>query len=195
MAVSQIKRDSEIMKRKAEKKLAKIGDGHGLYLLVTPQGGTYWRLKYYYAGKEKVLALGVYPGVEIAQARAERDKAKALLRGGKDPGELKRERKHAIRGLRRTLSRVSPESGSTRSDTTGAPATGTVCWTRSRKTSSPALGIGRFPLSRRPSYSPPCEKWRRGERSRVHSGSCRGVAPSLPTRSPLRGRGAMLRRI
>jgi integrase len=56
-----------------------------MYLLISPNGGKYFRLKYRFAGKEKVFALGVYPEITLKQARIERDKAKALLAQGIDP--------------------------------------------------------------------------------------------------------------
>ena len=46
---------------KPKDKPYKLADGGGLYLLIKPNGGKYWRLKYRVAGKEKLLALGVYP--------------------------------------------------------------------------------------------------------------------------------------
>ena len=61
--------------------------GEGMYLEVMPNGSKYWRLKYRFAGKEKRLALGVYPRMSLADARKERDKAKDFLKGGKDPSE------------------------------------------------------------------------------------------------------------
>ena len=44
-------------------------DGAGLYLELTPAGGKYWRMKYRHGGKEKRLALGVYPCVGLKNAR------------------------------------------------------------------------------------------------------------------------------
>lgn len=64
----------------------KLADGQGAYLEVMPNGSRYWRMKYRFGGKEKRLALGVYPEVSLASARAARDAARALLRSGKDPG-------------------------------------------------------------------------------------------------------------
>ena len=66
-------------------KARKLFDGGGLYLEVTPAGGRYWRMKYRHGGKEKRLALGVYPEVTLAEARKGRDTARALLREGVDP--------------------------------------------------------------------------------------------------------------
>jgi integrase len=68
----------------------KLSDAGGLFLLVKPNGGRYWRLKYRYNGKEKLLAFGVYPDVTLGEARDERDKAKKLLRNDIDPAQTKR---------------------------------------------------------------------------------------------------------
>ncbi len=73
----------------------KLADGEGMYLLVRPDGSKYWRLKFRFAGKEKVLALGVYPAVALAKARVLRSKAKALLLDGRDPSDERRTEKRA----------------------------------------------------------------------------------------------------
>ncbi len=72
-------------------------DGGGLFLHVMPNGSKYWRLKYHYAGKEKLLAIGVFPEVSIAEARRRRDEARAELRDGNDPGRMKQQRRLAAR--------------------------------------------------------------------------------------------------
>ncbi len=72
----------------------KHSDGGGLYLHTTA-AGKYWRLSYRFAGKQKTLALGVYPAVTLAQARKRRDEAKAQLADGVDPSVSKREEKLA----------------------------------------------------------------------------------------------------
>jgi hypothetical protein len=64
-------------------------DGAGLYLEVTAAGGRYWRWKYRYLGREKRLALGVYPRVSLKQARARAAEARLLLDDGTDPGAAK----------------------------------------------------------------------------------------------------------
>lgn len=66
---------------KPKDKPYKLADGGGLYLLIKPNGGKYWRLKYRVAGKEKLLALGVYPEVTLADARAKREEAKRGIAG------------------------------------------------------------------------------------------------------------------
>lgn len=72
-------------------------DGGGLFLQVMPNGSRYWRLKYHYAGKEKLLALGVFPEVNIAEARRRRGEARLELRDGNDPSRMKQLRRFAAK--------------------------------------------------------------------------------------------------
>jgi integrase len=72
---------------KGREKPYKLTDSDGLHLLVLPSGGRYWRINYRYLGKQKTLALGVWPDVELADARAKRDGARRLLAKGCDPAE------------------------------------------------------------------------------------------------------------
>lgn len=65
-------------------------DGAGLYLELTPAGGRYWRVKYRHGGKEKRLALGVYPAVSLKQARDKLAAARKSMQAGADPGELRK---------------------------------------------------------------------------------------------------------
>lgn len=75
----------------------KLSDEKGLYLHVMPNGGKYWRLKYRFGGKEKVLALGVHPEIGLKEAREKRDEARKLIGNGIDPSDVKRAQK-AIQG-------------------------------------------------------------------------------------------------
>ena len=74
----------------------KYTDGGGMYLLVKPPAGKYWRMDYTHGGKRKTLALGVYPAVSLAKARQRRDRARELLADGVDPSAAKREEKQAL---------------------------------------------------------------------------------------------------
>jgi hypothetical protein len=71
----------------------KLSDGGGMYLEVMPNGSKYFRLKYRYLGKEKRLALGVYPTVSLGEAREKAFKAKKILDIGEDPSAKKQESK------------------------------------------------------------------------------------------------------
>lgn len=81
--------DARIRAAKATEKTQRLFDAGGLYLEITPAGGRYWRLKYRHAGKEKRLALGVYPEVSLADARKGRDNARIAIREGQDPSAAK----------------------------------------------------------------------------------------------------------
>jgi integrase len=82
---------------KPKDKAYKLSDDKGLFLLVHPNGSKYFRFKYRIGGTEKLLALGVYPDVSLADARRRRDEARKLLANGVDPGEVKQQSKRAIR--------------------------------------------------------------------------------------------------
>ncbi|RAS17582.1 integrase [Microvirgula sp. AG722] len=81
-------------KPREDGKPAKLSDGAGLFLLVNAVG-KYWRLAYRFGGKQKTLALGVYPGVSLKEVRERRDEARKLLDGGVDPGEARKAQKAA----------------------------------------------------------------------------------------------------
>lgn len=73
----------------------KLTDGDGLYLLIKPSGSKLWRMKYYFGGKEKTLPVGKFPYVSLIDARDARHEAKKLLRDNIDPGEKKKDARHA----------------------------------------------------------------------------------------------------
>ncbi len=78
---------SQVKQAGPRDKAYKLSDEKGLFLLVHPNGSRYWRLKYRYAGREKLLALGVYPDVSLATARSKREEARKLLEHEVDPGQ------------------------------------------------------------------------------------------------------------
>jgi hypothetical protein len=72
---------------KPREKPYKVFDAKGLYLLVNKNGSRYWRFKYRFDNKERVLALGVFPDTGLKAARKKRDDARRLLsEEGIDPG-------------------------------------------------------------------------------------------------------------
>ena len=82
--------DIKVRTAKPTDKQYKLTDGSGMHLLVHPNGSNYWRLQYRFGGKQKMLALGVYPEVSLADARARRDEARKLLANSIDPGDKKK---------------------------------------------------------------------------------------------------------
>lgn len=87
--------DTAIRNAKPGEKPSKLFDERGLFLLVTPAGGKWWRLRYRFDGKEKLLSLGTYPDVGLKAARERRDDARKLLADGVDPGENRKASKAA----------------------------------------------------------------------------------------------------
>jgi len=78
--------DTAIRNAKPGPKSRKIFDGAGLYLEITPAGGKWWRFRYAFGGKSKLLSMGTYPDVSLTKARDRRDDARKLLADGIDPG-------------------------------------------------------------------------------------------------------------
>jgi len=87
--------DTAVKQAKAKQKPFKLADGNGLFILVQPDGKRYWRLAYRYAGKQKVLAIGVYPDISLKEAREKREDARKLLANDIDPSDVKRQKKLA----------------------------------------------------------------------------------------------------
>jgi integrase len=77
--------DTAIRRSKPAETPYKLFDGGGLHLLINPTGGRLWRWKYRFAGAEKLMALGRYPDVSLADARERRDAARKRLANGIDP--------------------------------------------------------------------------------------------------------------
>ncbi|AUU09469.1 tyrosine-type recombinase/integrase [Serratia marcescens] len=88
--------DMQIRRAKPEAKTYTLGDGQGLSLLIEPNGSKSWRFRYRYAGKPKMISLGVYPTITLADARARRDDARKLVAEGKNPSEVRKQQKLAL---------------------------------------------------------------------------------------------------
>jgi hypothetical protein len=73
--------ETELCNVKPLRNARKLSDGGGLYLLIQPNGGRYWRYNYRFEGKQKTLALGIYPDVSLDKARARHKEAKTPTRG------------------------------------------------------------------------------------------------------------------
>lgn len=95
---------------KPGEKIQRLADGGGLYLEITPAGGRYWRMKYRIHGKEKRLAIGVYPDVGLSEAREARDEARRLLAQSTDPSTAKRlNRQHGVENAASTFQALGME--------------------------------------------------------------------------------------
>ena len=90
--------NTQIQNATATHKPIKLFDGRGLYLQVSPNGSRWWRLKYRFHGKEKLVSLGVYPPVTLKEARARCDEARKQIQDGKDPALLRRLEKERLNG-------------------------------------------------------------------------------------------------
>jgi len=81
--------ESRVRTAKPTEKPCRLSDGRGLYLHVVPAGGRYWRFNYRFNGRQKTLALGIYPDVPLAKARERHQEARRQLAEGIDPGVVK----------------------------------------------------------------------------------------------------------
>jgi len=102
--------ETAVRNAKPGKRPRKISDGGGLFLLVQPTGGKLWRLAYRFAGKQKLLAIGIYPEISLAIARDGRSDAKRLLQQGTDPSVQRRiERQRAESAATNTFRIIAEE--------------------------------------------------------------------------------------
>ncbi|MEN4588941.1 MULTISPECIES: tyrosine-type recombinase/integrase [Pantoea] len=95
MALTELK----VRNTKPSDKPVKLTDGNGMHLLITTNGSKYWRFQYRFAGKQKILALGVYPEVSLSEARRRRDEARQLVANHVDPSERRKAQKIESKGL------------------------------------------------------------------------------------------------
>ncbi|MEN4519918.1 tyrosine-type recombinase/integrase [Pantoea agglomerans] len=95
MALTELK----VRNTKPSDKPVKMTDGNGMHLLITTSGSKYWRFQYRFAGKQKILALGVYPEVSLSEARRRRDEARQLVANHVDPSEKRKAQKIESKGL------------------------------------------------------------------------------------------------
>jgi integrase len=77
--------DTEPRKARPTAKPYKLADSGGLFLAVMPAGGKLWRWKYHFEGREKLMALGSYPEVSLAEVRSRHAEGRRLLAAGVDP--------------------------------------------------------------------------------------------------------------
>ena len=67
-----------------------ISDAGGLSVLIQPNGAKWWRFRYRFGGKPKLLSLGVYPAVSLKEARRRRDEYRQLVANGVNPSDQRK---------------------------------------------------------------------------------------------------------
>ena len=85
--------DTKARNAKPKEKQYKLFDTDGLFMIVTPRGGKWWRFKYRFGGKEKLMSLGTYPEISLLEARGKRDEARKQVANGIDPSQARKEQK------------------------------------------------------------------------------------------------------
>jgi len=98
--------DTKIKNLKPKDKPYKVGDSGGLYIHITKNGTKFWRQKYRFNGKEKLLSHGEYPFITLKKARELRDQAKQLLADGRDPSQDKKITKINTKNTFEAISRL-----------------------------------------------------------------------------------------
>lgn len=82
--------DTKIRAQKPRERAYRVADAQGLCLEVRPSSAKVWRYRYRHAGQASMITLGEYPTMGLADARAERDRLRALVRSGANPAHVAR---------------------------------------------------------------------------------------------------------
>src|SRR5215469_8270518 len=98
--------DQMIKNTRPGEKPLKLVDGYGLFLLVQPNGGRWWRMRFRVDGVEKQLSLGVYPLITLKRAREKREAIRLQLADGINPCAVRKAEK---RGRANTFEAVARE--------------------------------------------------------------------------------------
>jgi integrase len=101
--------DTAIRNIKPREKQFKLYDYDGLFIIIAPSGGKWWRFKYRFGGKEKQLSLGTYPEVSLSQARERRNEARKQVAAGIDPSQVKKAEKFAQTDTKNSFEAVARE--------------------------------------------------------------------------------------
>ena len=86
---------TSVKQAKPTKKTRKLFDGQGLFLEIKPNGSKLWRHKFYFEGKEKLLSLGTYPEISLADAREAHREARILIAKGVNPSDARQAQREA----------------------------------------------------------------------------------------------------
>ena len=153
--------DTTCRNAKAREKPYKLTDGEGMHLLVQPNGSRLWRLSYRFAGKQKTLALGIYPAVGLGSAREKRMAARKLLANGVDPNVARKALNRAAAYVpQRAFESVAREWLSNE-QARWVPAHSTRILSRLEHDVFPALGFRPIDESKHPKFLKRFEPWKR----------------------------------
>lgn len=132
--------DTEIRQAKPVDKDLWLSDEKGLRLLIKPNGSRYWRLKYRFAGKQKTLALGIYPEVSLKQARQAVAEVRQQVASGVDPSLKRKQDKYARVQEQATSFKTVAEEWWNHQKGTWKDDHANRVWSRLRDNAFPALG-------------------------------------------------------
>lgn len=80
--------DTKLRSLKPKAAVYRVADANGLCIEVRPTGSKVWRYRYRYLGKASIVTIDEYPATSLQAARAERDRLRAMLRGGANPSQV-----------------------------------------------------------------------------------------------------------
>jgi integrase len=102
--------DTKLRTLKPRESAYRLADTNGLCIEVRPSGAKAWRYRYRYAGKPSIITMAEYPAMGLAEARAERDRLRALVKGGGNPANAARiERAAKIERAETTFGAIATE--------------------------------------------------------------------------------------
>jgi hypothetical protein len=131
--------DTKIRKAKPKEKQYKLYDQDGLFMIVAPSGGKWWRFKYRFGGREKQLSLGTYPTTSLKKARQKRDRFREQIADGLDPSQVRKAQKESKVQDENTFEMVARE-WHTRFSSTWTPGHATLVMRRLELNVFPWMG-------------------------------------------------------
>jgi len=85
--------DIQVRKAKVKTKVYRMADGDGLCLEVQPHGSKLWRYRYRFQGTAKMVSLGKYPDIGLADAREKLSEMRKQLAKGSNPSQTRKAEK------------------------------------------------------------------------------------------------------
>ena len=102
--------DTKLRALKPRATAYRVADTSGLCIEVRPSVAKAWRYRYRHGGKASIITMAEYPMMGLAEARAERDRLRALVRGGGNPAQIARiERAAKVKQAEATFGAIATE--------------------------------------------------------------------------------------